>query len=382
MSKSIRNLSFVFYFVVTILLLTACAGQTGNVTPAVDTAQATQTEDATQEPQINAEENIAESDSEVPAIIEETPVGGFIVTDQAGREVYINSPVERLASGFFISTSAIIALDLTDRLVSVESRVEDRPLFVMSAPELLELPSTGTARDFSLEAAAAVEPDLAILPLRLTDEAEILTALGIPVILVHPESHEELVEMIELIAKATGTEERARQLLDHYETQRENITNKLRDVTNLPVVYMGGNSSYLTTAPRDMYQASLIQAAGGINAAHGIEGRFWTDISYEEFIALNPEIIVIPSEAAYSRYDILENPILAYIDAVANGRVYAMPDAFEAWDAPVPSGILGLSWMLHVLHPDLYSLEELQTDAAAFYREFYGIEIDITLITP
>src|SRR3712207_9070866 len=41
----------------------------------------------------------------------------------------------------------------------------------------------------------------------------------------------------------------------------------------LPIcVYMASNSSYLETAPDTMYQASLIQLAGGTNAAAQLEG--------------------------------------------------------------------------------------------------------------
>ena len=351
-----------------IIALGACAGPVQPPAPPVATAPEAAPDDCCPP----EDEQIEEADNASQL--------SFYVVDQAGREVYIEGPVERLVSGFFISTSACIALGLTDRLVGVESRVGDRPLFMMSAPELLDLPETGTARDFNLETTAALEPDLVILPLRLMDASEILTELGITVIMVNPESHEELVEMIELIGRATGTDSRARQLIQHYEDELAAIAALVAMVDQRPIVQMGGNSSYLTTAPRDMYQASLIYSAGGINVAHDIEGRFWTEISYEELIALNPEVIIIPSEAAYSKDDILANPMLSLIDAVATGRVYAMPRAFEAWDAPVPSGILGLRWMLHVLHPDLYSLEELRENAAAFYREFYGIEIDTSVI--
>ena len=58
-----------------------------------------------------------------------------------------------------------------------------------------------------------------------------------------------------------------------------------------------------------------------------------------------------------------------------------MPDSFEFWDSPVPSGILGTMWLTSVLHEDLYPFEDFKQDAYDFYNEFYDIEIDKELIT-
>ena len=149
-----------------------------------------------------------------------------------------------------------------------------------------------------------------------------------------------------------------------------------------PVVYIGGTSSYLTTAPAEMYQASLITSAGGTNAGNEIEGNDWVDISYEQLLAMDPDIIVIPtnnfatSAPEYTVDDILSDPELSEVTAVKNGAVYQMTTGFEAWDSPCPSGILGTLWMLKTLHPDLYSNEDFVADAQTFYETFYGFTPD------
>jgi iron complex transport system substrate-binding protein len=61
-------------------------------------------------------------------------------------------------------------------------------------------------------------------------------------------------------------------------------------------------------------------------------------------------------------------------------RIYQMPQSFEAWDSPVPSFALGIRWLLSVLHENAYQMESMRKDAAAFYAEYYGIEIDTQLI--
>ena len=131
-----------------------------------------------------------------------------------------------------------------------------------------------------------------------------------------------------------------------------------------------------------MYQASLITSAGGINAGSEIEGNDWVDISYEQLLAMDPDIIVIPtnnfatSAPEYTVDDILSDPELSEVTAVKNGAVYQMTTGFEAWDSPCPSGILGTLWMLKTLHPGLYSNEDFVADAQTFYETFYGFTPD------
>ena len=102
------------------------------------------------------------------------------LTDQAGRQVTIEAEPEKLVSGYYISTSLLIALGLEDQLVGIEAKADSRPIYARSAPELLDLPSVGTAKQFDLEGCLALEPDLVILPLKLQDSADTLAEMGIP----------------------------------------------------------------------------------------------------------------------------------------------------------------------------------------------------------
>ena len=298
------------------------------------------------------------------------------VVDQAGRSVEVKYPAERIISGYYISSSACIALGIADKMVGIEARANTRPIYALAAPGLLELPNVGSASEFNLEACVALEPDLVILPRRLSGSADILSEMGISVILVNPEGYAELTEMITLIGDLTGAADRAARLVEYFENTRADISALTSGLTERPSVYMCGVGSYLTTAAKDMHQAAMINMSGGRNAAESIEGSGWTEISYEQLLAMNPDVMIIPSEAGYGRDDILGDSQLASLAAVRNDMVYKMPGGLEAWDSPVPSCILGTQWLLGVLHGDLYSPETLQKDAADFYNEFYGFQID------
>ena len=208
--------------------------------------------------------------------------------------------------------------------------------------------------------------------------------MGIATLLVLPESHEQLIEMFTLIGTATNTVKQAEKLISYYNTKLSAVTELTRDIPDdeKPVVYLGSTGDILRTAPREMYQASLITTAGGKNAGDVLEGSSWTDIDNETFLTMNPDVIVIPtdnfavSSPDYTVEDVLNNATFADVTAVKNGAVYQMPVGYEAWDSPVPSGILGTLWMLHTLHPELYTAEQFAADVNEFYTVFYGFSVN------
>ncbi|MBR5444487.1 MAG: ABC transporter substrate-binding protein [Clostridia bacterium] len=305
--------------------------------------------------------------------------GPVTLTDQCGRNVSLDERAETIVSCYYVSSYAVMALGLADRMVGIENKADTREIYTLASPAFLELPAVGTMKESNVELIASLEPDLVIMPAKLAEAAETLTGLGLDVILVNPENHEDLCGMLELIGDACGVSDRADALISYYDDQRETLADLTADADK-PTVYMGGNSSYLTTAPAGMYQSSLIDIAGGENAGAGLEGDYWTEVSYETILSMDPEVIVLPSGAEYTVEDILNDAQLAGVAAVESGAVYAMPSSIEEWDSPIPSGILGAMWLTSVLHPDLYTSETFCKDAIEFYEEFYGFTPDEALL--
>ena len=292
------------------------------------------------------------------------------VTDQAGREVTITKEPQRLISSYYITTSLLMALDLDERLVGVEDNAGLRPIYSLSNPKILELPSIGTAKELDLEACAALAPDLAILPMKVRDSVEDLEALGITVLLVNPESQELLIEMIQLVATATNTEEKAEALMGFIEIQ-ENYLTEILSGADMPSVYLASNSSFLSTAGDSMYQSDMIRLAGGRNVAGEIEDTYWAQIDYEQLLAWDPEYIILPSSAKYTVADVMEDPNLSGCRAVVNGNVYQIPGDVESWDSPVPGSILGAFWLANILHPEKMTHTDYLEIMNEYYETFY-----------
>ena len=292
------------------------------------------------------------------------------VTDQTGREVVIEKAPQRLISSYYITTSLLMALDQDEYLVGVEDNADLRPIYAMSSPEILELPSIGTAKELDLEACAALSPDLAILPMKVKDSVDALEELGITVLLVNPESQELLIEMIQLVATATNTEEKAEALVGFIEAQEEELTKTLADVET-PGVYLASNSSFLSTAGNAMYQSDMIRLAGGINVAAAIEDTYWAEIDYEQLLTWDPEYIILPSSAKYTTEEVLADPNLAGCRAIVNGNVYQVPGHVESWDSPVPGSILGAFWLANILHPEVMTDADCTNIMDEYYETFY-----------
>ena len=302
------------------------------------------------------------------------------LTDQAGRTVTLEKEAQTIVSCYYITTYATMVLGISDRVIGLEKKADSRPIYHLAAPALLEKPQVGTLKEFNVEATAALKPDLVLMPKKLSNHADTLTELGIPVLVVNPESQELMEEMLNLIAKACGVEEKAEKLISYYDSQLSHMA-KLAKGSEPKSVYMAGNSSYLSTAPSGMYQSNLISLAGGENAVQRLEGDYWIEVSYETIIAANPQVIIIPCNANYTAADILADEHLKDVTAVKNKAVYQMPQKIEEWDSPIPSGVLGVMWLTSVLHEDKYPFSTFKNDVADYYSTFYGFKIDTNLIT-
>ncbi len=291
--------------------------------------------------------------------------------DQAGRSVIIGVEPMRIVSGYYISTSAIIALDAQNKMVGIEAKADKRNIYWLAAPELIQLPSVGSAKEFDLEGCLALNPDLVILPQKLKDAAETISQLGIPVLLVNPENQELLCDMIGMLGSALNCESRADALLSDLNDKEAWLDDHLADADR-PTVYIASNSALLSTAGSGMYQSDLIRRAGGGNAATELTDDYWQNISYEQLLTWDPDVILLASDASYFVQDVLDDPNLSELKAVQNGCVYQMPDAYEAWDSPVPGGMLGAAWLASRIHGDIVSKDAFNKMVKQFYGTYYS----------
>lgn len=350
-----------------LILLAGCAEVTTQTNGADTVVMEEKEETSTSEVAINGEQK-QEPDYETGYPI--------VVTDQVGREVTIEKEPKTIVSGYYISTSLLIALDQEEKIVGVENNPEKRPVYEKSAPHLLELPQVGTVKELDLEQCALLQPDLMVLPFKLKDTANSLEQLGIPVLYVKPESKEFLDEAITLLGMVTNSNERVVELQSMIYEKNKEMQECIKE-SDKPTVYITGNSNFLSTAGSQMYQHSLIEAAGGENVAKELDDFSWAEISYEQLLAWNPEYIILAADAKFDIDTVLADENLAGCKAVKNGNVYQIPKTIESWDSPVPGSMLGSLWLANVLHPDVYDVSLYEAAVEEFYAQFYGFEVEL-----
>lgn len=300
----------------------------------------------------------------------------FTVTDQAGREIAFDEPAETVVSCYYLSTATLLALGAKDQMVGIEMKADSRGLYKLAAPEFLSLPAVGSGKGVNVEEIAALNPDVVVLPKKLTEEAAPLEALGLKVVIVNPESQSLFEESIALLGQITGKADAASALLDRCAALSESVA-KAVEGFEAPSVYMAAGSDFLTTYPVGLYQNDLISIAGGTNVAAELEGSSKASIDAEQLLAWNPEYIFIVADADYTVEDVLGNEQYAELTAVQENHVYAFPSDIEAWDYPTPSSVLGQVYLASVLHPDCIDTEAFLETAESFYLDVFGVEITV-----
>ena len=362
MKKNLKQLSALLLALSLSVSVTACGGNTASTaTTAAETTAGAATEAASE----SAAETSAAAEANLTI---EYPV---TVTDHLGREVTIEKQPESFVSGYYISTSLMIALDLDEQLVGVEAKADKRKIYKLSAPELTELPSVGTAKEFDLEGCAALKPDLVIVPTKLKDSIPAMEELGLTVIAVNPEDQTKLFETIDMISTAANVVEKGQKLESWISDSLSGLKDSL-DGAETPSVYLAGNSALLQTAGPEMYQSTLIENAGGVNAASDITDTYWADTSYEQILSWNPDYIILAADADYDADSVLKDSALADCTAVKDGHVAQIPSDIEALDSPVPAGFLGSYYVASILHPEVVTEEDFAAAEKDFYETFYG----------
>ena len=206
-----------------VLSLAACG-----TTQEQSSSETTASESSLSQQETESETTSSESSQELSSEPQETDSSAAItLTDQAGREVVMEEPTQTIVSCYYITTYATIALGLSDRVIGFgdeggfPSHLSDGCSSAVGAAQC------GLLKEFNGRSCRCLEPDLVLMPVKLSSYADTLTELGINVLVVDPESQEQMEEILNLIATACGVEERAQEFLDYYDEKLEQVASYL-----------------------------------------------------------------------------------------------------------------------------------------------------------
>ena len=212
----------------------------------------------------------------------------------------------------------------------------------------------------------ATHPDLilASVPYRLESLAAILKS-GLPVLTLAPHSLADIYKDIRLIAAVVNAQPEAESLIAQMQSTIETTRQRSESCTHTPLVYCEEWGKPLIQS--QSWVAELVEAAGGRYL-----GTPGTHTSPEEIAAADPDILLFAWCGAGNRVP-LERVITQRnwqrLKAVHERRVFCIPDQFL--NTPAHTLLQGLACIaaathpnLHVLHPELIQLCEMQLTAA------------------
>ncbi len=349
----------------TMSLLAGCGSSTETeVTTEVVTEEVV-TEEVTEEI-TEATEEVTEETTEVT------------ITDITGATVTLDEPATKLVGTHNPTMNIAVIIGGGGQYVAgFGNKAMASGLYAYVYPELDDVTQIGTGSEINYEECLAVEADLAILPERFSSLVESFEEVGITAAVVLPsdESYDTIVQSLELVGALVGEDERAAEIITYFNASIAKVEALVADVDETPTALFLGSSTSASVANGTMLQSMMMETAGIENLAKDVEGEGgFIEVSVEEIIGWNPEIIYIPSYASYTVDDILNDPAWSEIDAVKEGKVYVFPsETLEPWDYPTPSVALGLSWLVYTLYPDVYSLDDVVADANEYYDFIYGV---------
>jgi iron complex transport system substrate-binding protein len=272
------------------------------------------------------------------------------LTDDAGRQVTLPAEPERIVSLAPSNTEIVCALDACDRLVGVTD-FDDYPA------EVADIPDVVIFAVVDIELVVNADPDLILAAgNELTPSAVIteLTDLGYPVLVLYPESLDEVLENIELIGEAISARDQAAALMADMEDRIQAVIEALAGATRPRTFYeVGVFEGAIYTAGEDSFLASVITVAGG----DPITGDpLTTSIALEDLLVADPELILL-GDAAYDP-SVTPEAVAARqgwggISAVQNGQIVVMLRD-PVITRPGPRIVDGLEALARAIHPDRF----------------------------
>ncbi|HYM53294.1 MAG TPA: ABC transporter substrate-binding protein [Candidatus Dormibacteraeota bacterium] len=271
------------------------------------------------------------------------------LTDDAGREVTIAADPQRIVSLAPSNTEIVCALEACDQVVGVTD-FDDYP------PQVVDIEKVVVFAQVDVEKVVAAEPDLVLAAgneFTATAVIDQLTELGLAVVVLYPESLDEVYADIELVGAALDAQAGAAELVDSMQARVEAVETAVADAERPRTYYeVSIFEGTIYTAGEGSFLASLIDIAGG----EPITGDpLATSIQLEELVAADPELILL-GDAAYDATVTPESVSArmgwSEMAAVRDGRVLPMPDDLLI-TRPGPRIVDGLEALARAIHPDL-----------------------------
>jgi len=285
--------------------------------------------------------------SATPTATPTAPAAAFpaTITDFQGRTVALAAQPKRIVSIGPSNTEFLYALGAGDRVVGRDD-FSDTP-----APAQ-QVEKVGGVK-VNIEKVVSLRPDL-VVSVKFSDGTiERIAGAGIPVLVVDPQSLEDVTRTAILLGHAVGADGDG--LARTIQQQLDALKQKVAAAATRPRVFHEVDatepSKPFTVGPGS-YINDLIVLAGGANIA-AATGSAYPQISLEEVVRSDPEVIVL-GDADYGTTpeQVAARPGWSVISAVKNRKIFAVSDSLVS--RPGPRVVEAAEAYARLVHPELF----------------------------
>ncbi len=298
------------------------------------------------------------------------------VIDMAGRRVTITGPVNRIVTTFKPASLCVLSLGLADRLVGVDNSSRKDRLQLAVLPEIADIEGVGTkSMGINFETLVSLKPELVILYSQKEGPsiAERLDIMKIPSIIIFPETFETIKDAMRLIAKAAGEPEKMPNVERQMDEVLNLVTQRLDGLAEeqKKTGYFSSAIGLYSTTTGSMLQDEIFKHAGIKNVSSHLTGYF-QDISPEQLVNWNPDIMVLSQHLKAGETRRLSEKPLQQIKAISQKAVYRCPSSLAPWDFPSPLSVLATLWIAKKAYPKRFSDIDTVKQADVFHKALFG----------
>ncbi|HWQ73444.1 MAG TPA: ABC transporter substrate-binding protein [Desulfitobacteriaceae bacterium] len=330
--------------IITMMLLSACAGKDGIKTP----------------------ENTVNSSTST-------------ITDGNGNSVIIPSEVKRIAAAGALN-QIILMLGGGDKLVATAQGVQTG-FFTKVYPRIKEIPAAYTGGGpgvLNMETLLQTHPEVLFGTAANEAEAETLKSANIATVSLKLVTTEDIKNTIALVGKVLGpkAEEKATAFNSYYDANIKYASDKSKGLNKVKVFVAGGDglNGTISTTPKEDINTSYIEAAGGVNVCADTYTSGSPTVNIEQVLKWDPDVIIASSRAVYESI-IAQDSIWKDLWAVKSKSVYLNPKGVYLWSVRSAEGALQPLWLIKVLHPELCKDLDLKEKVREFYKTYYYYDV-------
>jgi iron complex transport system substrate-binding protein len=288
------------------------------------------------------------------------------ITDDLDRTINFDTIPQKVISLAPSNTEILFALGLDDSVVGI-SDFCDYPDQVNTRSALEDgavgkIARVGNAFAVNIEAIVALNPDLVIgFGYNMPYYVEPLESQGLTVLILGPESIDDIMANIELVGTIMGIYKTAVELTSQLRDDLATITAKTALVSRPGVFCETGFGGGIWTTGSGSFVSNLVMLAGGTDIGVAVS-KSNPNISMEYIVAANPDMIILADAPWVTPADVkARGGAWDSLTAVQNNKIYEVVDA-NVVSRNGPRVVEGVMALLEIIHPDIYAELQEQTE--------------------